>query len=165
MTHAETDKKTGEVSFVEGLSNENDSAGINPTTQLHELPFLKADILNPDGTPSTRTTSGAENFAVTEDEIENRKQMPGSSYKLRLTGVEGDKTEGEYREAENYNYKIDYSVVKDEEKVKEAQQAELDVVKADLYFTAEGSRDYGDDNTLGTVTLSVGVNAKDEDDT
>ncbi|MDD6924318.1 MAG: hypothetical protein PUI81_09500, partial [Veillonellaceae bacterium] len=164
MTHAETDKKTGEVSFVEGLSNENDSAGINPTTQLHELPFLKADILNPDGTPSTRTTSGAENFAVTEDEIENRKQMPGSSYKLRLTGVEGDKTEGEYREAENYNYKIDYSVVKDEEKVKEAQQAELDVVKADLYFTAEGSRDYGDDNTLGTVTLSVGVNAKDEDD-
>lgn len=165
MTHAETDKKTGEVSFVEGLSNENDSAGINPTTQLHELPFLKADILNPDGTPSTRTTSGAENFAVTEDEIENRKQMPGSSYKLRLTGVEGDKTEGEYREAENYNYKIDYSIVKDEEKVKEAQQAELDVVKADLYFTAEGSRDYGDDNTLGTVTLSVGVNAKDEDDT
>lgn len=154
LTHTEK-TKDGKYVTVNGLENED------PTVYLKELPFLKAEIIDYNGKKTSNTTSGANELSVTPgDDLENRKQTPNSHYTLNLTGVEGekitdkdsgverDKNIEDYRAQETYNYLIDFN----EESTENKTEAILNVEKPTLYFTADGERFYGSDNSMSSTS-------------
>lgn len=159
LEHTEKDKDGKDVK-VNGLANENNE-NVNPTTQLKGLAFLKAEIVDYDGKKTDKTTSGASDLSVTPgDDIANRMQRPDTSYTLNLVGFADGKTAEEYQAEENYNYDIDFSEETKEvdEENKAPTKSVLNVLKPTIYFTAEGSREYGSDTTMGTLKLIVQAN-------